>query len=47
MVTDSEVQRLHKLSDGDKDMFLAMLALRYPLVGEEYLVEIVENFDLV
>jgi len=47
MVTDSEIQRLHKLSDGDKDMFLAMLALRYPLVGEEYLVEIVENFDLV
>ena len=44
MVDDAEVQRLHKLSDGDKDMFLAMLALRYPLVGEEHLVEIVENF---
>ena len=44
MVNDAEVQRLYKLSDGDKDMFLAMLALRYPLVGEEYLVEIVNSF---
>lgn len=44
MITDDEVQRLYKLSDGDKDMFLAMLALRYPLVGEEHLVEIVKLF---